>query len=93
MSKQTPTLGFDLDELEKATRRYQQEAPFRKAGRPAMLHKPRACSFRLPEAQYRWLIEEAARRTLSTGERWDASMIVRELIEQARISQDTEGAT
>jgi len=86
MAKQAPQLGFDLDELERESSRYRQEPVARKAGRPPMLHKPRPCSFRLPEEQYRWLIEEAARRTLETGKRWDASMIVRELIEQARKS-------
>ncbi|WP_286294214.1 hypothetical protein [Methylomarinovum tepidoasis] len=86
MSKQPPELGFDLDELEQETSRYRQETIPRKAGRPPMLHKPRSCSFRLPEDQYQWLIKEAARRTLATGKRWDASMIVRELIDKARSS-------
>jgi len=84
MAKQTPQLGFDLGELEQETSRYRQEPIARKVGRPPTLHKPRSCSFRLPEEQYQWLIEEAARRTLETGQRWDASMIVRELIDQAR---------
>ena len=53
-------------------------------GRPRTLPESRACSFRLTDAQYRWLLTESANRTLDTGKRHDASMLVRELIDRAR---------
>ena len=53
-------------------------------GRPRTLPPSTPCSFRLSEEQRQWLITEAADRTLHSGQRHDASMIVRELIDQAR---------
>lgn len=53
-------------------------------GRPRTLPPSTPCSFRLSDEQRQWLITEAADRTLHSGNRHDASMIVRELIDQAR---------
>lgn len=53
-------------------------------GRPRTLPPSIPCSFRLSEDQRRWLITEAAERTLQSGRRHDTSMILRELIDQAR---------
>ncbi len=39
---------------------------------------------RLDGEQRRWLLEEAARRTLASGERHDVSRIVRVLVDSAR---------
>ncbi|MCK7579566.1 MAG: hypothetical protein MZV65_30220 [Chromatiales bacterium] len=41
-------------------------------------------SVRLSRSQRDWLVREAAQRTLASGERHDTSMLVRELIDQAR---------
>jgi hypothetical protein len=41
-------------------------------------------SVRITDEQREWLIREAAQRTLDTNQRHDTSMIVRELIDQAR---------
>ena len=65
----------------------QEPAPLASAGtlgRPRTLPPSTPCSFRLSDEQRQWLITEAADRTLHSGKRHDASMIVRELIDQAR---------
>ena len=100
MPKPKPALPFDLDELSAQVDRYERPpgtpaiepepaasppwtpAP---AGRPRTLDKDAApISVRLSPGQRRWLLEEAARRTLDTGERHDVSRILRELIDRAR---------
>ena len=67
------------------------KAPERPLEAAAPIGRPRSlpddaqpCSFRLSAVQRQWLLLEAARRTLRTGERHDVSRIVRELIDQAR---------
>ncbi len=92
-SKQTPALGFDLEELATQVEHFQsppqptvgpQEAPVQ-VGRPRQLGADaQPFSVRLSAAQRAWLIKQAALRTLSSGERHDASGVLRELIEQAR---------
>ena len=92
-SKPAPALGFDLAELATQVEHYQglphaSERPQEAAapvGRPRTLPGDALpCSFRLSAAQRDWLLREAAGRTLTSGERHDASRIVRELIDQAR---------
>ena len=95
MPKPKPALGFDLTELATEVDRY--DAPTSPASRreptaaPATRGRPRSLdedtapmSVRLSGAQRDWLLREAARRTLATGERHDVSRLVRELIDQAR---------
>ena len=53
-------------------------------GRPRLLASSSSFSVRITDEQRQWLIREAAQRTLDTNERHDTSMIVRELIDQAR---------
>ncbi len=88
MPKSAPSLGFDLDELAGTVAGYQQLA---NASVPAPVGRPRSLartakpvSVRLDGEQRQWLLEEAARRTLASGERHDVSRIVRELIDDAR---------
>jgi hypothetical protein len=93
--KPAPSLGFDLAELTAQVEHYQGPPPPSKSAAPqvdpAPIGRPRTltsdaqpCSFRLSAAQREWLLREAAERTLRTGERHDASRIVREMIDQAR---------
>lgn len=56
----------------------------RTIGRPRLLASSSSFSVRITDEQREWLIREAAQRTLDTNERHDTSMIVRELIDQAR---------
>lgn len=93
MSKKAPSLGFDLDELDGAVSGYDRPArasqsipePAPMPGRPRTLaNDAQPVSIRLDGAQRRWLLEEAARRTLASGERHDVSRLIRELINQAR---------
>jgi hypothetical protein len=53
-------------------------------GRPRLLASSSSFSVRITDEQRQWLIREAAQRTLDTNQRHDTSMIVRELIDQAR---------
>jgi len=53
-------------------------------GRPRLLASSSSFSVRITDEQREWLIREAAQRTLDTNQRHDTSMIVRELIDQAR---------
>jgi len=53
-------------------------------GRPRLLSSSSSFSVRITDEQRQWLIREAAQRALDTGQRHDTSMIVRELIDQAR---------
>jgi len=53
-------------------------------GRPRLLPSSSSFSVRITDEQRQWLIREAAQRTLDTGERHDTSMLIRELIDQAR---------
>jgi len=53
-------------------------------GRPRLLSSSSSFSVRITDEQREWLIREAAQRTLDTNQRHDTSMIVRELIDQAR---------
>jgi hypothetical protein len=92
--KPAPALGFDLAELAAAqVERYEgpPKAPNPPQAAPAPLGRPKTLpgdaqpfSVRLSPAQRAWLLLEAADRTLHSGERHDASRIVRELIDQAR---------
>lgn len=89
MPKSAPSLGFDLDELAGKVAGYEQ--PANASATPAPVGRPRSLarnakpiSVRLDGEQRRWLMEEAARRTLASGERHDVSRIVRELIDDAR---------
>ncbi len=80
------SLGFDLAELSAhmtpAPASQSTAAPL---GRPRTLPEtPAALSVRLTPAQRTWLLQEAARRTLASGERHDVSRVVRALIDQAR---------
>lgn len=93
MVKSAPALGFDLDELDGAVSGYERPAkapqstsePAQTPGRPRTLaNDAQPVSIRLDGAQRRWLLEEAARRTLASGERHDVSRLIRELIDQAR---------
>jgi hypothetical protein len=95
MPKPAPSLGFDLEELDGAVSGYEQppkakdqpapdQAPAQ-AGRPRTLARDaQPVSIRLDGEQRKWLLAEAARRTLDSGERHDVSRIIRELIDQAR---------
>ncbi len=90
MPKPAPSLGFDLDELAGTLGGYepsaQDSAPTAaQVGRPRSLARDaKPVSVRLDGDQRRWLLEEAARRTLASGERHDVSRIVRELVDNAR---------
>ena len=88
MPKPAPSLGFDLDELAGTLAGYepsaQAPAPV-KVGRPRSLARDaQPVSVRLDGDQRRWLLQEAARRTLASGERHDVSRLVRELVDNAR---------
>ncbi|MGV0950935.1 MAG: hypothetical protein ACOYB3_09685 [Azonexus sp.] len=91
--KPAPSLGFDLAELATQVEHYQgpPQAPEEPQEVAAPVGRPRTLpddaqpfSARLSAAQREWLLREAARRTLASGERHDASRIVRELIDRAR---------
>jgi hypothetical protein len=90
MPKPAPSLGFDLDELAGTVAGYEQPAKTSTpipapVGRPRSLARDaKPVSVRLDGDQRQWLLEEAARRTLASGERHDVSRIVRELIDTAR---------
>ena len=86
MPKPAPSLGFDLDELAGTVGGYEQPPKASaQIGRPRSLPRDaQPVSVRLNGAQRRWLLEEAARRTLASGERHDVSRIVRELVDNAR---------
>lgn len=95
--KSAPKLGFDLEELEAQVEHY-EVTPKAARGQPTHsnvtavpLGRPRTLprdavtfSVRISPAQRDWLVREAAQRTLDSGERYDTSMLVRELIDQAR---------
>jgi hypothetical protein len=85
-AKPAPSLGFDLDELAGTVGGYERPAPAAaQVGRPRSLARDaKPVSVRLDGDQRRWLLEEAARRTLASGERHDVSRIVRELVDNAR---------
>ena len=60
-------------------------APDAALGRPRTLPRGTASlSVRITPEQRRWLLREVAQRMLQTGERQDASQLIRELIDQAR---------
>jgi hypothetical protein len=91
--KPAPALGFDLAELTAQVDHYQgpPQALERPQEAAAPLGRPRTLapdaqpfSVRLSASQRDWLLREAAERTLASGERHDASRIVRALIDQAR---------
>jgi len=93
MAKSAAALGFDLDELDGAVTGYERPSTSAQntaessqtLGRPRTLaNDAQPVSIRLDAAQRRWLLEEAARRTLASGKRHDVSRLVRELIDQAR---------
>jgi hypothetical protein len=92
MPKSAPSLGFDLDELAGTVAGYEGSAKASApTAAPAQVGRPRSLardakpvSVRLDGDQRRWLLEEAARRTLASGERHDVSRIVRELVDNAR---------
>lgn len=82
-TKSKPELGFELGDLEAQTERYERTPP--SPGRPRILaQETQPISIRVDTEQRRWLLQEAARRTLASGERHDMSRIVRELIDQSR---------
>lgn len=92
-SKHTPALGFDLSELASQVEHDQSppqppvdsREPRVRAGRPRRLAEDtQPFSVRLSPAQREWLIKQAALQTLSSGERHDASGVLRALIDQAR---------
>jgi hypothetical protein len=90
-SKSAPALGFDFNELEASITQYEPPSkgavPAHSApqGRPRILPLDSVTfSVRLSRSQRDWLVREAAQRTLASGERHDTSMLVRELIDQAR---------
>jgi hypothetical protein len=85
-----PALGFELAELVTQIDRDTGATPVAHPT-PAPLGRPRTLvqdaqpfSVRLSPDQRAWLLRTAAERTLRTGERGDASQILRELIDQAR---------
>lgn len=89
MAKSAQPLGFDLGDLEAATNN--PALPIARPAAPTPTGRPRSLasdaqpvSVRLDGAQRQWLQQEAARRTLDSGERHDMSRVVRELIDQAR---------
>jgi hypothetical protein len=99
MPKPAPSLGFALEDLDGAVSGYEQQPKASKAdtpppepaqapvqaGRPRTLARDaQPVSIRLDGEQRKWLLAEAARRTLDSGERHDVSRIIRELIDQAR---------
>ena len=85
-----PELGFDLAELVTQIDRDAGSVPVAPPtpaplGRPRTLeHESQSFSVRLSPDQRAWLLRTAAERTLRTGERGDASQILRELIDRAR---------
>lgn len=89
--KPAPKLGFDFNELESSIKKY-DPAPKNAApttptqqGRPRILPRDSVTfSVRITKAQRDWLVREAAQRTLAGGDRFDTSMLMRELIDQAR---------
>ena len=81
-TKEKPALGFPLDDLETEMNHYNR-APA-SSGRPrALAPGARPVSVRLTAEQHEWTLREAASRTLATGERFDVSRLVRELIDRA----------
>jgi len=96
MPKKALDIGFDLDELAGQVNHYKgppkptspeqatNPPPAGTLGRPRTLPPSTPCSFRLSNEQRQWLITEAADRTLHSGQRYDTSMLIRELIDQAR---------
>lgn len=83
--KSAPALGFDFHELEASLTKYDSAPRQAVPGRPRRLPTDAVTfSVRLSRAQRDWLVREAAQRTLAQGERHDTSMLVRELIDQAR---------
>jgi hypothetical protein len=86
VTKRRAELGFDLDELssEMSGRKAQKPAT-QKTGRPRILDGGTVpLSVRITDEQRKWLVREAAKKTLETGQRQDVSQLVRELIDQAR---------
>ena len=88
-------IGFDLSELTRqmsppepgtsAPAVSAPAAPDAALGRPRTLPRGTASlSVRITPEQRRWLLREVAQRMLQTGERQDASQLIRELIDQAR---------
>ena len=86
MIKRRAELGFDLDELSSEMSGHQAQKPAtQKPGRPRTVDGGTVpLSVRITEEQRKWLVMEAARKTLETGKRQDVSQLVRDLIEQAR---------
>ena len=94
-TKKRAEIGFDLSELtqQMSSQAAGTSAPAASAsvatdlalGRPRTLPQGTASlSVRITPEQRRWLLREVAQRMLATGERQDASQLIRELIDQAR---------
>ncbi len=86
MAKNRSDLGFDLNELSGEMARYDAEKPApQKVGRPRTIAGGTIpLSVRISDEQRTWLVKEAARKALETGQRQDVSQLVRDLIDEAR---------
>ncbi len=97
-AKKGAALGFDLNELSHEVARYdspqenvraqdKSQTTERTMGRPKTFARGTVpLSVRITHEQRTWLLHQAARQMLETGDRKDASQVVRELIDQARAS-------
>jgi len=80
---QRPKPTVDLDALRRVREQYDTPSP---APTPPAAPGSNAArvTIRISDDDQRWLLHEAARRQMATGERHDVSRIIRDLIATAR---------